>query len=56
MEYLHSYTDELPACGNSGAKSKEQHCYFCEGIGVVTVQQCNALPAIVILLCKSMAL
>ena len=38
MEYQHSFTDEVPAWGNSGAKSKGQHCYFCVGISVVTVQ------------------
>ena len=38
MEYLHSYTDEIPTWGNSGTKSKEQHCYFCVGTSVVAVQ------------------
>ena len=41
MEYLHSYSVEVPAWvldSNSGATSKKQHCYICIGTSIVTVQ------------------
>ena len=51
MEYLHSYSVEVPVWvlkGNSRATLKEQHCYFCVGTRVVTMQWGTTSPAIVI--------
>ena len=52
MEYLHSCSVIVPTCllqGNSGATSKEQHCYFCVGACICVKRYCNRQT--VILLC-----